>query len=224
MTQTSPLPTIDAVLREAQRAWFRCGVRRRDRRLLRDELRAELGAAADDATDLFGPDPRTTAVAWAREQGLADRRLRLAAFLLPALAAGVVAAGGVLMMLADAFSGTGAKAIGDPGAVAILSVYVVSSVLSAAAVLVTTWLILRAWGDTTATLTVRVLAVALPVGGLTAAAVGITVAGTRHFTTTATTFVEVGAGVVVVLVVTMVVARSAAVRLSLRATGGSERR
>ena len=215
---TPPTPRTHEIVRQAQLAWFRCGVRRRDRTLLREELLAELSAAEHQAlaVDLFGPDPRTTAVAWAREKRLADHRLRLAAFVPPMLLAGVVAAGAVLAFLVDAFLGDGRTALGSPGVVVILGLYVGSAVLSVAAMLATTWLILRAYNDGTATLTVKLLAVALPVGGLVATAVGVAVAHAQHFTTQPRTFVEVSLGVLATLVITVAAARAAAIRLHFR--------
>lgn len=215
---TLPAPTNHEILRQAQLAWFRCGVRRRDRRLLREELLAELSAAEQQASaaDLFGPDPRATAAAWAREKRLADRRLRLAALLLPVLVAGTVGSGAVLAFLADAFAGDGRTALGSPGIVLILGLYAGSAVLSVAAMLATTLLILRAYNDGTARLTVRVLAAALPAGGLVAAVVGVAVARAQHFTTEPRTFVEVTIGVLATLAVTVVTARATAIRLYFR--------
>jgi hypothetical protein len=217
-TVTSPTtrPMAEDVLRLARRAWFRSGVRRRDRQRLAAELAADLTATELSPADVLGADPATTAREWARARGLTDRRLRLAVWVLPAVLAGVVASGAVLAFLADAFAGGGNSTIASGGPVLILGLYLATAVLAAIAIVTTAGLILHALRDETALLTAKVLAAALPVGGALATTVGVTIANALDFRVRPRTFVWVCIGVLVSLAVTMAVARMIAVKRHAR--------
>lgn len=201
-------------LRQAQRAWFRAGVRRHDRRTMACDLRAELSAAQVESVsyDVLGDDPAATARDWAQARGLVDRRLRLLTFVVPALLAGVVASGAVLALLADAFSGDGNTVLGTPGPTEILSIYAGSGVLAALAMCTVTGLVLRAQHDSTATSTVRSLLALLPAGAIAAAVAGVSTADSYGFSTTLRTVTSTCLAVVIVLALTISTARWLAVR------------
>ena len=228
MTASVP-PEVTSALRVAGRTWFLAGVRRRDRAKLRADLQAELAAARavpfDDAASggatpsdaalviaVLGDDPPDTAREWARARGVADRRLRLLSFVLPALLSGVIVSGAVLALLGDAFANDTDALLGNPGPVTILAVYVASAVLSAAAIVGVSAGILWAQHDVTAGRTARTLLAALPIGAVLAAALAVSVADSDDFVVHPHTFVDVTVVIVLTLSATMTVARWLAVR------------
>jgi hypothetical protein len=175
------------------------------------ELAAELDAAEVDASiaDVLGDDPATTAQEWARARGLADQRLRLAVFLLPSLLAGIVATGGLLAALADAFRGDGSSVLDlvAGGTASLLIIYVVAGLLAFAAILGVAGLLLRAVGDRGAGQTVRALVYVLPAGTVLAVLGGVGAAAAQEFTTDPRTFATVEIVVAAIVSVSIVFAR-----------------
>ena len=198
------------VVRRARRAWFLAGVRRRDRRLLRADLAAELAAAP--TADVLGDDPGSAARDWARAREMADRRLRPATVVVPALLAGVVAAGTVLALLADGFSGDGSTVLGDLHPSEILAIYGFGGLLATIAMIAVAGGVLRALGDTTAMRTVRALTVALPLAGVLATASAVSIANAFGYVASARTLIAVVADVVAFVSLGIVAARWQAVR------------
>ena len=121
--------------------------------------------------------------------------------------AGVVASGGVLVPLLQAF-GNGGRSFMDGASVPmILGVYCVAGLLAYLAMLAVSVALLSAVADTQRRRTVRALSIALPVGATAACVAAVASAATLHFQVRPLTFSAVGVVVAAVLIATIAGAR-----------------
>ena len=154
-----------------------------------------------------------------RDTSCADERRRRRTFLLgrtvaAALAGIIVGLSPMLVLLYVAF--TSAVSVAAEGA-SVLVLYAGSAVLAYGCALLGVWWVLAAAGDDRCAGTVRMLAVLLPVGALTATAAGVGAAGLFGYSTVPATFVCVIAVLAAVLTATVALAR-------VLARAGGERR
>ena len=157
-----------------------------------------------------------------RDAASEDERRRRRTFLLgrtlaAALASVTVGLSPLLVLLYLAFTSSASVAVEW---VVVLVLYAGSGVLAYGCALLGVWWVLAAAGDDRRAGTVRILAVLLPVGALTATAAGVGAAGLFGYSTVPATFVCVIAVVAAVLTATValarVLARAAAVGANAR--------
>lgn len=171
-----------AIVRAARRAWYRAGVRRRDRHALAAELHQDLAAAAD-SRDVLGDDPAVAARDWAAERGLTDRRLRLPVVWAAALIPAVFASGAVLALLYEAFTNNGDTILNHFSSWIVLAMYFATGVAAYAAMVVGVASALAWLHDSTAGITARTLAAVLPVGAVLTTFAGVGTAAAEGFRT-----------------------------------------
>jgi hypothetical protein len=206
-------PTAD-VLRAASRAWFAAGVRHGDRRRLATDLARELDAADAHgaAGDVLGTDPVRAAREWAEAQDVTDRRLRMIAIVPAALLAALLAAGTVLVLVYEGFHDNATTVLSRMSPAGLLGAYFVAGLLSYAAMLAATGVVLSSLGDKTARASVRMLAKLMPIGSIIAVVAGIVTAYALGFGAVRATPYWVCGLVLAIVIATMTVARYLAVR------------
>jgi hypothetical protein len=165
------------LLRAADRTWRRAGVLPAGRRRLRDELHAELVAAAEagrEPASVLGAAPAATLQQWADEQHVSGRSLRIG--LLAPLTLLCVLVGSMVLITDEVVESVvpGAPFISH---IAIwLAVLVSSTVVSWLLAPLACWAALHRGGDPRATSTARWLFALLPVGAFVALVLDIAIA------------------------------------------------
>ena len=209
---TAPSNADTAVLRLAERTWRRAGVRRSDRRELRNDLAAELtGAAAAglSSSAVLGADPAATFRQLAQENGLAGRSLWLGRFLAAALIGSLVGWAPVLLLYGAEFSNGSGTSWDSP-----YLYYPVFGVLAYGLTLLLVAATLHISGDAQVRRNLTVLATALPITAIAATAAGVSIASTQNFETQPHVFIASSIAVLAVYLAGCALARLIAIRQS----------
>jgi hypothetical protein len=210
------------LLRTARRAWFQAGVTRADRRRLKADLAGELeGARADGALgSVLGRDPASTAREWAKAQGLTDRRTRIGLLGPSMVVAGVLASGCVLAPVLQGFGNGGHSFLNNTrgGATVTLVIYCGAGALAYLAMIAVAVAMLSIVDDASRRLSIRVLSVALPLGGVLASLGAVAAASALDFAVRPRTFTVVGLVVGAVMLATIAGARALVTRGPARPT------
>lgn len=204
------------ILRAARRAWFRAGVTRADRSKLRADLSIELdGARADGGLEsVLGRDPGSVARDWAQAQGLTDRRTRIGLLGPSMLAAGALGSGCVLAPVLQAFGNGGHSFLDNTtgGATVTLAIYCGAGALAYLAMIAVAVAMLSIVDDASRRRSIRVLSVALPLGGALACAGAVAAASALDFAVRPRTFIIVALVVATVMTATIAAARALVTR------------
>lgn len=184
---------MNDVIGTSARTWKRLGVPREVREEMSADLEAELAAAAEDgisADDFVAGDATAFATEWAVARGVVRPRARVVASAVAALV-GAVPVTGFALFVAYGMSSDGfaeifprvSEYLGSTGAWLLVVLYAIGAAFATAGAVAAVGAYLRWQDDTAVATTLRLLAVALPLG--TAAAVGsaMVLAWTQKFST-----------------------------------------
>jgi hypothetical protein len=207
---TAPSNADTAVLRLAERTWRRAGVRRSDRRELRNDLAAELSgasAAGLSSSAVLGPDPAATVRQLAQENDLSGRSLWLGRFLVAALLGSLVGWAPVLLLYSAEFSNGSGTSWDSP-----YLYYPVFGVLSYGLTLLVVAATLHISGDAQVRRSLTVLATVLPITAIVATGAGVSIAASQNFETRPHVFIASAIAVLAVYLAGCATARLIAIR------------
>ena len=210
----APSNADTAVLRLAERTWRRAGVRRSDRRELRNDLAAELtgaSAAGLPSSAVLGPDPAATVRQLAQENDLAGRSLWLGRFLAAALIGSLVGWAPVLLLYGAEFSNGSGTSWDSP-----YLYYPVFGVLAYGLTLLVVAATLHISDAAQIRRNLKVLATALPITAIAATAAGVSIAASQNFETQPHVFIASAITVMAVYLAGCAIARLIAIRRSPR--------
>ena len=209
---TEPSNADTAVLRLAERTLRRAGVRRCDRRELRNDLAAELATASTaglSGSAVLGPDPAATVRQLAHESDLAGRSLWLGRFLAAAVIGSLVGWAPVLLLYGAEFSNGSGTSWDSPylyyPTFGVLA-YGLTLLLVAATLYISDAAQIRR--------NLKVLATALPITAIAATGAGVSIAASQHFETQPHVFVASAIAVLAVYLAGCAIARLIAIRRS----------
>lgn len=206
---------IRRIERRATIAWWRAGVTGQDRRIMLQDLRAELQGAQADGMPLsavVGEDGAEMFRDWARERGVSGRAYRLW-LITPAALLGILAGLAIALVLVySAFRpGDGLPTYDAPTAFT-LGLYASAGLFALLSALAAVGLTLGWIGDPNMKPTLTRLALLLPVGGLLSTLAGSGTAWLHDFQATPEVTAAVIAVVCTALILTIGVSRHLAIR------------